>query len=249
MTRSSTSWRRAKPSQNTERTRDATPALEKTLATSPASVQQQTLTRDALRALKLGAAKKEAGRAYHLVDIQISTRSNPSPPKPSPSPCDATSCAPCAGAKAGIRNLRAQDAPPCRKLQVAATHRDRAGIQDLKHDLAIRPIYRGHATSRLTSLSPSSLIACDVTLGSTPAPAPPTSTRHGWSGSTASGYCVPNTELTAVGDCRAIHNCGWLSKIFRTAKSLPARHPPESSTIPRCLPFGTRPCSADLWLP
>ena len=33
-------------------------------------LQQQTLTRDALL-LKLGAAKKEAGRAYHLVDIQI----------------------------------------------------------------------------------------------------------------------------------------------------------------------------------
>ena len=43
-------------------------------------LQQQTLTRDALL-LKLGAAKKEAGRAYHLVDIQIPDPKQPITPE------------------------------------------------------------------------------------------------------------------------------------------------------------------------
>ena len=43
-------------------------------------LQQQTLTRDALL-LKLGAAKKEAGRAYHLVDIQIPDPKQPVTPE------------------------------------------------------------------------------------------------------------------------------------------------------------------------
>ena len=53
-------------------------------------MQQQTLTRDALL-LKLGAAKKEAGRESDCSQ----TRTSPSPPKPSPFPFAATSCAPC----------------------------------------------------------------------------------------------------------------------------------------------------------
>ena len=43
-------------------------------------LEQQTLTRDALL-LKLGAAKKEAGRAYHLVDIQIPDPKQPVTPE------------------------------------------------------------------------------------------------------------------------------------------------------------------------
>ena len=43
-------------------------------------LQQQTLTRDALL-LKLGAANKEAGRAYHLVDIQIPDPKQPITPE------------------------------------------------------------------------------------------------------------------------------------------------------------------------
>ena len=43
-------------------------------------LQQQTLTRDALL-LKLGAANKEAGRAYHLVDIQIPDPKQPVTPE------------------------------------------------------------------------------------------------------------------------------------------------------------------------
>ena len=43
-------------------------------------LRQQTLTRDALL-LKLGAAKKEAGRAYHLVDIQIPDPKQPITPE------------------------------------------------------------------------------------------------------------------------------------------------------------------------
>ena len=43
-------------------------------------MQQQTLTRDALL-LKLGAAKKEAGRAYHLVEIQLPDPNQPVTPE------------------------------------------------------------------------------------------------------------------------------------------------------------------------
>ena len=43
-------------------------------------LQQQTLTRDALL-LKLGGAKKEAGRAYSLVDIQIPDPKQPITPE------------------------------------------------------------------------------------------------------------------------------------------------------------------------
>ena len=43
-------------------------------------LQQQTLTRDALL-LKLGAAKKEAGRAYHLVEIQLPDPNQPVTPE------------------------------------------------------------------------------------------------------------------------------------------------------------------------
>ena len=43
-------------------------------------LQQQTLTRDALL-LKLGAAKKEAGRAYHGVEIQLPDPNQPVTPE------------------------------------------------------------------------------------------------------------------------------------------------------------------------
>ena len=43
-------------------------------------MQQQTLTRDALL-LELGAAKKEAGRAHHLVEVQLPDPNQPVTPE------------------------------------------------------------------------------------------------------------------------------------------------------------------------
>ena len=60
-------------------------------------LQRQKLTRDQLL-IKLGAAKKEAGRAYHLVDIDLPAAGEDVTPDTSAIPCGATSCAaPCVG--------------------------------------------------------------------------------------------------------------------------------------------------------
>jgi hypothetical protein len=48
-------------------------------------IQQQKLTRDDLL-LKLGAAKKEAGQAYRLVDLHLPAKDQDVTPRPSPSP-------------------------------------------------------------------------------------------------------------------------------------------------------------------
>ena len=60
----------------------------------------QSLRRDELL-LKLGAAKKEAGRTYHLVDIRLPQPARPSPRTPSPSSYAATGCAGPGAARAG----------------------------------------------------------------------------------------------------------------------------------------------------
>ena len=110
-------------------------------------MQQQTLTRDALL-LKLGAAKKEAGRAYHLVEIQLPDPNQPVTPETFSFPFAATSCAPCAAAKAGIYcapTCPTKTPPPCGNT-TSASPRSNKHSKSSKHDLAIRPIY--HQTDK-----------------------------------------------------------------------------------------------------
>ena len=66
-----------------------------------AELQGRSNSRDQLM-LKLGAAKKEAGRAWNLVDIRVPGTTNNSPPMASHSACGATGCAGHAVARAVI---------------------------------------------------------------------------------------------------------------------------------------------------
>ena len=110
-------------------------------------LQQQTLTRDALL-LKLGAAKKEAGRAYHLVEIQL--------PDPNQSVTPETFTFSLRRDKLRTvrrregryllrSNLPNEDPATLWQYYIRLTEIEQA-FKELKHDLAIRPIY--HQTDK-----------------------------------------------------------------------------------------------------
>ena len=146
MTRSSTSWLEAIP-ELPQRTRDATPALEKGIWRRLHELQQQTLTRDALL-LKLGAAKKEAGRAYHLVDIQIPDPKQPVTPETFTFSLrrDKLRTVRRREGRYLLRsNLRHEDPATLWQYYIRLTEIEQA-FKELKHDLAIRPIY--HQTDK-----------------------------------------------------------------------------------------------------
>ena len=106
------------------------------------ALQSQTLTRDNLL-LKLGAAKKEAGRAYSLVDITL--------PKPREAVNEETftfrlrknrlrTVRRREGCYLLRSNLIGQDPATLWKYYIQLTEIEQA-FKELKHDLSIRPIY------------------------------------------------------------------------------------------------------------
>ena len=106
------------------------------------ALQSQTLTRDNLL-LKLGAAKKEAGRAYSLVDITL--------PKPHEAVNEETftfrlrknrlrTVRRREGCYLLRSNLIGQDPATLWKYYIQLTEIEQA-FKELKHDLSIRPIY------------------------------------------------------------------------------------------------------------
>ena len=105
-------------------------------------LQQQTLTRDALL-MKLGAAKKEAGRAYALVDIAL-------PPKGQGAQTHSFSFALNRQKLRMVRrreghyllrtNLTEHDPAMLWQFYIQLTEVEQA-FKELKNDLAIRPIY------------------------------------------------------------------------------------------------------------
>ena len=112
-------------------------------------LQQQTLTRDALL-LKLGAAKKEAGRAYHLVEIELPDLNQPVTPETFTFSLR----------RDKLRTVRRREGryllrsnlpnkDPATlwhgKYYIRLTEIEQA-FKELKHDLAIRPIY--HQTDK-----------------------------------------------------------------------------------------------------
>ena len=110
-------------------------------------LQQQTLTRDALL-LKLGAAKKEAGRAYHLVDIQIPDPKQPVTPETFTFSLrrDKLRTVRRREGRYLLRsNLRDEDPATLWQYYIRLTEIEQA-FKELKHDLAIRPIY--HQTDK-----------------------------------------------------------------------------------------------------
>jgi hypothetical protein len=125
-------------------------------------LQRQKLTRDELL-LKLGAARKEAGRVYALVAIRLPDPLRRSAPKHSPSPCAKTSCAKSAGVKAATCCAPISPAPirpPCGGITSSSPRSSRPS----KSSRATWPFAPSttkptHA-SRPTSSSPSSPIVC-----------------------------------------------------------------------------------------
>ena len=110
-------------------------------------LQQQTLTRDELL-LKLGAAKKEAGRAYHLVDIQIPDPKQPVTPETFTFSLrrDKLRTVRRREGRYLLRsNLRDEDPATLWQYYIRLTEIEQA-FKELKHDLAIRPIY--HQTDK-----------------------------------------------------------------------------------------------------
>lgn len=105
-------------------------------------LQQQTLTRDALL-MKLGAAKKEAGRAYALVDITL-------PPKGQPAQTQRVVFTLNRQKLRVVRrregryllrtNLTEHDPAMLWQFYIQLTEVEQA-FKELKNDLAIRPIY------------------------------------------------------------------------------------------------------------
>jgi len=109
-------------------------------------LQQQDLTRDELL-LKLGAAKKEAGKAYTLLVIHTPTKDQPVHIRNIPLH---------AGRKK-LRQARRREgticcAPISRAMILAicggsiCNCRGRASVQGVEDDLSIRPIYHQHDT-------------------------------------------------------------------------------------------------------
>ena len=110
-------------------------------------LQQQTLTRDALL-LKLGAAKKEAGRAYHLVDIQLPDPKQPVTPETFTFSLrrDKLRTVRRREGRYLLRsNLPNEDPATLWQYYIRLTEIEQA-FKELKHDLAIRPIY--HQTDK-----------------------------------------------------------------------------------------------------
>ena len=111
-------------------------------------LQQQTLTRDALP-LKLGAAKKEARRACHLVDIQTPDPKQPVTPETFTFSLRRDKL--CTVRRREGRyllrsNLRDEDPATLWQYYIRLTEIEQA-FKELKHDLAaIRPIY--HQTDK-----------------------------------------------------------------------------------------------------
>jgi hypothetical protein len=75
---------RSQPRPTRQGAIDAAAAVEKT-DQAPARLQRQNLTRDELL-LKLGAARKEAGKAYALLVIHMPTKDQPVTSEHSTSP-------------------------------------------------------------------------------------------------------------------------------------------------------------------
>ena len=110
-------------------------------------LQQQTLTRDALL-LKLGAAKKEAGRAYHLVEIQLPDPNQPVTPESFTFSLrrDKLRTVRRREGRYLLRsNLPNEDPATLWQYYIRLTEIEQA-FKELKHDLAIRPVY--HQTDK-----------------------------------------------------------------------------------------------------
>ena len=110
-------------------------------------LQQQTLTRDALL-LKLGAAKKEAGRAYHLVEIQIPDPNQPVTPESftfSLRRDKLRTMRRREGRYLLRSNLPNEDPATLWQYYIRLTEIEQA-FKELKHDVAIRPVY--HQTDK-----------------------------------------------------------------------------------------------------
>ena len=85
------------------------------------------------------------------------------PPNPLPSPCAATSCAPCAAAKAGIYcapTCPTKTPPPCGNTTSASPRSNKHSKSSNTTSRSARSIIRPTSASKHTSLSPSSPIAC-----------------------------------------------------------------------------------------
>ena len=110
-------------------------------------LQRQTPTRDSLL-LKLGAAKKEAGRAYHLVEIQIPDPNQPVTPESFTFSLrrDKLRTVRRREGRYLLRpNLPNEDPATLWQYYIRLTEIEQA-FKELKHDLAIRPIY--HQTDK-----------------------------------------------------------------------------------------------------
>ena len=123
--------------------------LDKLLAHKRAffSFLRQALTRDALL-LKLGAAKKEAGRAYHLVEIQLPDPNQPVTPETFTFSLrrDKLRTVRRREGRYLLRsNLPNEDPATLWQYYIRLTEIEQA-FKELKHDLAIRPIY--HQTDK-----------------------------------------------------------------------------------------------------
>ena len=110
-------------------------------------LQQQKLTRDQLL-IKLGAAKKEAGRAYHLVNIQLPEQDQTVTPKTFTFSLrrDKLRITRRREGRYLLRsNLRDEDPATLWQYYIRLTEIEQA-FKELKHDLAIRPIF--HQTDK-----------------------------------------------------------------------------------------------------
>ena len=110
-------------------------------------LQRQTPTRDSLL-LKLGAAKKEAGRAYHLVEIQIPDPNQPVTPESFTFSLrrDKLRTVRRREGRYLLRsNLPNEDPATLWQYYIRLTEIEQA-FKELKHDLAIRPI--NHQTDK-----------------------------------------------------------------------------------------------------
>ena len=110
-------------------------------------LQRQTPTRDSLL-LKLGAAKKEAGRAYQLVEIQIPDPNQPVTPESFTFSLrrDKLRTVRRREGRYLLRsNLPNEDPATLWQYYIRLTEIEQA-FKELKHDLAIRPIY--HQTDK-----------------------------------------------------------------------------------------------------
>ena len=105
-------------------------------------LQRQKLTRDQLL-IKLGAAKKEAGRAYHLVDIELPAAGEDVTPDTFSYTLrrDKLRRTMRREGRYLLRsNLREEDPATLWKYYIRLTEIEQA-FKELKHDLAIRPIF------------------------------------------------------------------------------------------------------------